>query len=116
MLLFCNIHFPGLSTKTTKTYFTNIARSSATSADNASVDGFIVKKLAFTVDGDGIQWTMSQDSFKANVEKIAFASGVTKKAYKVWCIHLPSSLLPYTLLQNSFGLVEECIVQSASTP
>lgn len=78
-------HLSGFLTKAANTYFTNIVRSSATITNNDSVEGFIVKKLTFTVDdsGDGIQWAMSEDSFKVMVEKTAFASGVTKRAYKV---------------------------------
>jgi len=88
MLLY-NIHFPGFFTKAPNNYFTNVVRSSAKFADNASVEGFIVKKLTFTFDGaeDGVQWSTSQDSFKVVIEKKAFASGLTKHAYKVLCFH-----------------------------
>jgi hypothetical protein len=77
--------FLGYFMKAANNYFMNIVHSSAIVANNASVEGFIVRKLMFMVNAsrDGIQWTRSQDSFKVIVEKMAFASGVTKKAYKV---------------------------------
>lgn len=98
-MLLCNIHFPGFFTKATNNYFTNIVQSSAKFADNASVEGFIVQKLTFTVDGDedGIQWSMSQDSFKIVVEKKAFASGLTKNAYKVLCFISKSPNAPFNV-------------------
>jgi len=88
LLRWYNIHlskgFSTFKSKAARTYFTNIAPS-ATITDDDAVQGYIVKKLTFTVDDsrDGIQWTTSQDSFKVMVEKTAFASGVTKRAYKV---------------------------------
>lgn len=70
----------------TNIYLTKISRTLHPVAINdLDTESFIVKKLKFRVNyaGDRFDWTAFTDAFRVIIDKQEFASGVTKKAYKV---------------------------------
>jgi hypothetical protein len=88
------ISFTGPMMSNYITKITRIPYLAGTDGANSLVDSFIVKKLKFSVneDGDGFDWATSPDEFKIVIDKKEFASGVTKRAYKVFafldqCLH-----------------------------